>query len=398
MTPMASTRTLHCARLFDGRALRDNVRLHLGGDRIEALDIGVRPDGQEPAVGREWLVAPGLIDIQVNGGGGLMFNDQPDVAGAAHIAHAHALQGSTGLMLTLITDTREHITRAQRAVQAALSMKTPGVMGLHMEGPFLNVARKGIHQAQHITPLSPLDVDALIAGATGVPTLVTLAPECVPHGLIHRLSQAGLRVFAGHTEATAADMARAMAEEGLCGVTHLFNAMSQIGPRDAGVVGTALLHPALWAGIILDGHHVGEASFELAWRARGRARLMLVSDAMATAGTTQDQFNLQGQAIHVREGRCENADGTLAGAAICLADAVRLAVTRYQMRLTDALYCATASPAELLGLAHDRGHVAPGARADFAIFDKKLFVQGVMQGGQWLRHVPHHHAEACDHV
>jgi N-acetylglucosamine-6-phosphate deacetylase len=395
---MTSNRTLHCARLFDGRALRDNVRLHFRGECVEALDIGVRRVGNEPAIGRDWLVSPGLIDIQVNGGGGLMFNDQPDVAGAAHIAHAHALEGSTGLMLTLITDTREHIARAQYAVREALAMKTPGVMGLHLEGPFLNVARKGIHQAQHVTSLSPSDVDALVAGAAGVPTLLTLAPECVPRGLMRRLSQAGLRIFAGHTEATAADMVRAMADEGLCGVTHLFNAMSQLGPRDAGVVGTALLHPELWAGIILDGHHVGEASFELAWRARGRTRLMLVSDAMATAGTTQEQFYLQGQPIQVRQGRCENADGTLAGAAICLADAVRLAVTRYKMRLTDALYCATSSPAELLGLAHERGHVVPGGRADLAVFDKKLCVQGVMQGGQWLRRVPHHNGEVCDHV
>lgn len=395
---MASTTTLHCARLFDGQALRDNVRLHLLDQHIVTTEIGVRPNGREPCIGRDWLVSPGLIDIQVNGGGGLMFNDHPDVAGATHIAQAHARQGSTGLLLTLITDTREQVTQAQLAIRQALAQQTPGVLGLHLEGPFINLRRKGIHSARQITQMTGTDVDALIAHASEVPTLMTLAPECAAPGDIRRLSQAGIRVFAGHTEATGDQMARAMADEDLCGVTHLFNAMSQLGPRDVGVAGMALLHPELWAGIVLDGHHVGQATFELAWRARGRTRLILVSDAMAPAGTEMDRFQLQGQTIHVRDGRCENADGTLAGAAICLADAVRIGVTRYQMRLTDALYCATSSPAQLLGLAHERGHLSAGACADLAIFDKQLRVQGVMHAGRWLRELPQHNEEASHHV
>lgn len=380
---------IHIARLFDGEHWQHHVRLHWADGRITAMQANQPlPTDGTPVVAAPGLASPGLVDIQVNGGGGVMFNDAPNGDGALRITQAHAGAGTTSLLLTLITDTRSKLATAQQAAHAALAARMPGAAGVHLEGPFLQVQRKGIHRAEHITAITDADVDAIATQAAGLPCLVTLAPECVAVAQIRRLSDAGVRVFAGHTEASHDVLQRAIDEGGLCGVTHLFNAMSQLGPREAGVVGAALLRPALWAGIVLDGHHVSVPSVQIAWRMRGREQMVLVSDAMATAGTAQTSFELQGQTIHVRNGRCEDDAGTLAGAAICLSDAVRIGVQGYGLALDDALYSATAAPARLMGLAPNVGLLQPGAQADLVLWDEGLSVQAVLQRGQWVRPLP----------
>lgn len=389
---------LHCARLFDGERMLHNVSLQFNQGRITRLEPNTRHDAARGAsVGPTMLATPGLIDIQVNGGGGVMFNDEPSLACAQRIAQAHAAQGTTGMLLTLITDNRAQIAAAQATIRQALALQLPAVIGMHLEGPFLQVKRKGIHRAEHVTMMQAGDVDALCAMARVCPCLVTLAPECVAPDHVRALSTAGVLVFAGHTDADYGQLIAAMHDGGLRGITHLYNAMSQLGPRAAGVVGAALLQPMLWAGVILDGHHVCRESFEIAWRLRGSDRTVLVSDAMAPAGTDATSFNLQGQTIHVRNGRCEDDAGTLAGASICLADAVRLGVTHYGLTLEDALYCATAAPARLLGQYGQRGCLRPGSRADMAIFDAGLRVQQVLQGGTWLAKAPVAHGAVGAH-
>lgn len=384
MSPPTPLQSLHCARLFDGERLLHDVRLTWSEGHITGLQPDApRPAGDRRSIGPQWLVSPGLVDLQVNGGGGLMFNDDPSVAGACRIARAHARAGTTSLLLTLITDTRAKASAAQAAVRQALLAAVPGVAGLHLEGPYLQPARKGIHRAEFITTLTDVDVARIVAQAMGVPTLLTLAPECARPEQLRQLSDAGIRVFAGHTEARFDQIERAIAEGGLCGVTHLFNAMSQLGPREAGVVGAALRRPELWAGIILDGHHVSVPSADIAWRLRGREHMVLVSDAMAPSGTPQTEFMLQGVRIHVRNGRCEDDAGTLAGAAICLADAVRIGVQQYGLRLEDALYSASVAPARAMGLAHRIGRLQAGAQADLVLWNDALAVGGVLQRGAW---------------
>lgn len=380
---------LHVARLFDGEHLQREVRLQWAGGRITAMQANQPlPTDGTPVLGAPWLISPGLVDLQVNGGGGLMFNDAPRLDGARRIAQAHAGAGTTSLLLTLITDTRDKVSLALQATREAITAGLPGVAGLHLEGPFLQVQRKGIHRAEHITAITDADVAGIATQAAGLPCLLTLAPECVGTAQIRAFSDAGVRVFAGHTQASHDELQRAITEGGLCGVTHLYNAMSQLGPREAGVVGAALLRPDLWAGIVLDGHHVSVPSVQIAWRLRGRGHMVLVSDAMATAGTTQTSFELQGQTIHVRHGRCEDDAGTLAGAAICLADAVRIGVAKYGLALEDALYSATAAPARAMGLAPGIGLLQPGAQADLVLWDEALAVQAVLQRGQWVRPLP----------
>lgn len=379
---MSNIQSLYCSRWFDGEHLRSAGRIVWQADSITSASEGLASRAVSSVVLPDnWTVAPGLIDVQVNGGGGLMFNDAPTLDGVRWIANAHARLGTTGLLMTLITDSREQMCAAAHSVRQAVAEDMPGVLGLHLEGPFLEDGRRGIHRSELITQLTDEDVNALTS--IGMPCLITLAPERVRVDQIRRLTDAGLIVFAGHTNAGAEVFQRAVREGGLCGVTHLFNAMSQLTPREAGVAGIALLDPSLWAGIILDGHHLSQESVSIAWRMRGDDRMLLVSDAMAPVGTNRTDFMLQGQLIRVRNGRCEDQAGTLAGAAISLADAVRIGVHQYGLPLSSALRAATAAPAALLGQQDRLGRLQAGAQADLVVFDEQLQVRGVLQRGAW---------------
>ena len=374
---------LRCPLLFNGDKFVRQASIEIRADRITA--VGVDPDPAAIHLPEGYVVAPGLIDIQVNGGGGLLFNDSPDRATIRHIAAAHARCGTTALLPTFITDAPHRLDAAVAAVRGCLEAGDPGIVGVHLEGPFLQTRRRGIHREDLVASASELDTSRLTALGDAGRTLITLAPECVDRSQIRALAAAGSLVFAGHTEATYAQLRDAAEGGGLIGVTHLFNAMSQLGPREAGTLGYALLHPELWAGLILDGHHVARESFELAWRLRGREHTILVSDAMPPAGSSQTRFMLQGREITVRDGRCVDAAGTLAGAAITLADAVRIGIQRYGLQPEDALYGATLAPARLLGLQAERGCLQARARADLVVFDSDYRVAAVMQAGCWIR-------------
>ncbi|HEX2137684.1 MAG TPA: N-acetylglucosamine-6-phosphate deacetylase [Microvirga sp.] len=373
-------------RVFDGVSVRDEAAVVVEDEHV----VGVVPPGEigaaKPvALPPGTLLAPGFVDVQVNGGGGVLFNDDPTVDGIATIAAAHRRFGTTGLLPTLISDSREAMRRAIDAVAEAIERRLPGVLGIHLEGPFLNVARKGVHPPEHILSAEASDLDLLSSlGRRGI-TLVTLAPECVPAGFVAELTRRGVIVCAGHTEATAAQILAAV-EEGLAGFTHLFNAMSQLGSREPGAVGVALAGPGTFAGIIPDGHHVAELSLKLAWKAKGRDRLMLVTDAMSPVGTDLRAFPLFGRTVEVREGRCVTADGTLAGACLDMAGAVRFMVRRVGVPLEDALAMASRTPAAFLGLAPARGRLAPGSRADLVALGPDLSVGETWIGGSPARH------------
>jgi N-acetylglucosamine-6-phosphate deacetylase len=358
--------------VFDGERLRSRAAVVIDDGRVVEVvrqeDLGAQV---RVALPPGTILAPGFIDVQVNGGGGVLFNDAPTVEGLAAIASAHRGFGTTGLLPTLISDSRDAVRRAIQAVAEAIDRGVPGVLGIHLEGPFLNVARKGVHPPAHIARAEAADLDLLSAlGSRGL-TLVTLAPECVPPGFIAELTRRGVIVCAGHTEATAAQLIAAV-EEGLTGVTHLYNAMSQLGSREPGAVGAALTVPAVFAGIIADGHHVADLSLKLAWKAKGTDRLMLVTDAMSPVGTGLSEFSLFGRPIRIADGRCTAADGTLAGASLDMASAVRFMVQRIGVPVEDALAMASRTPARFLGLASRRGRLVPGAAADMVALDANL--------------------------
>lgn len=369
-------------RLFDGHAMRGAAAVLMERGRIAAVGApGDVPDGmQVHALPHGALLAPGLIDVQVNGGGGVLLNDDPTPQAMAAIARAHRRYGTTGLLPTLISDTREVMARAVDAAREGV--RHPGVLGLHVEGPFFNPARKGIHRADMIRRAEPADVE-ILAGMADLPSaIVTLAPEMAAEGVVRDLARCGVRICAGHTEASASQIQAAIAD-GLTGVTHLFNAMAPMTARVPGVAGTALTDPRLFVGIIGDLVTVGPAMLDLAVRAIGPERLMLVTDAMPSIGSSSERFMLMGREIVLRDGMLVGPDGTLAGAHCGMIDTVRNAVAVTGASLRDALAMASRTPAAFLGLSASHGRVAPGYAADLVALDPALGVIGTWIGGEW---------------
>ena len=339
-------------------------------DSVERIDLAGR------------MLVPGFIDTQVNGGGDRLFNDDPSIETIAAIGAAHRQFGTTGFLPTLISDDADKIEAALEAVRQAIAQGVPGVLGVHIEGPFLNLARKGIHDAAKIRTITDAEID-LLSRPTGGKTIVTLAPETVEPAVIRRLSDAGVIVSAGHTDASAATIAEAL-RNGLRGFTHLFNAMSQLMPREPGVVGAALYDESSLCGIIVDGHHVDPLVLKLALRATPLRRLMLVTDAMPSVGGRKN-FVLNGEPITVADGKCTNAQGTLAGSDLDMACAVRNSVELLGLDLADAVAMAAEHPAAFLRLDDRMGRIAPGYRANLALLNDHIevvetWIDGVSSG------------------
>lgn len=316
---------------------------------------------------------PGFIDIQVNGGGGALFNDDPSVATIRRIGEAHRRFGTTGFLPTLISDDRDAIRRAVEAVNAAIAEGVPGVLGVHIEGPCLNRHKKGTHDAAKFRDLDDEDIEVLGSLSAGR-TLLTLAPEMTSTATIARLSQAGVIVSAGHSNASYADMRRAL-DHGVSAVTHLFNAMSPLTSREPGVVGAALDDPRCWCSIIVDGVHVDPAVLRVALAARQRQRFILISDAMPSVGSDLPHFLLQGRRIEEKSGRLLDPDGVISGSTLDMASAVRNAQQWLGLTLEQSVHMASAAPAEFLGLQDRTGAIRPELRADLVLVDQNIKVQ-----------------------
>ena len=371
-------------RVLTDDGLRDDLDVLLHDGHVLALvasdDPRVTQAQQHDLAGA--LLLPGFIDVQVNGGGGLLFNDAPTVDTLRGIAAAHRRYGTTGLLPTLITDTAATMRAALDAVDAAIAQGVPGILGIHLEGPFLASARKGIHDATLFRAPDADDLLALTAQHRGV-VMLTLAPEQVDTATIARLAAAGVRVVAGHTGADYATT-RAALDAGVCGFTHLYNAMTPLTSREPGVVGAALDDPGSWCGLIVDGHHVHPAALRIAINAKPPGKCVLVTDAMPPVGSTRADYTLNGQTIIARGGVCMNDAGVLAGSALDMASAVRNTVHLLGLPLAEASRMASAYPAEWLGLEQTHGRIAPGQRADFAVLDDTLHVRETWLGG--VRH------------
>jgi N-acetylglucosamine-6-phosphate deacetylase len=360
-----TTQAVAADHIFDGFTVRHNAAVLIEGEDIadivplaglpQAARVHTLPSGV-------WL-APGFIDVQVNGGGDVLFNDSPTPEAVAAIARAHRISGTTGLLPTFITDAAEKMSAAIAAVQAVME-REPGVLGIHLEGPFISPQRPGVHDPQFIRQITAKDVALIAAPRKGV-TVITLAPEQMPKGVIAALAKAGVRVSLGHTLATYEQTCAAMVE-GLSGFTHLFNAMPAMLSRDPGPVAAALESPHAFYGMIVDGEHVAPAALRAALRGAGHP--MLVTDAMPPVGGSRQSFHLYGDEIAVRAGGLRRKDGTLAGAFLTMAQAVNNCVQMLGLRLEEALPLASRNPAEFLGLGNRLGQLAPGYRADMVAF------------------------------
>jgi N-acetylglucosamine-6-phosphate deacetylase len=365
-----------------GRELVTGHSVVIEDGRIESVSAGDIPSGTDTVDLHGCTLVPGFIDTQVNGGGDRLFNDDPSVETIAAIGRVHRQFGTTGFFPTLISDDTAKIAAAMDAACTAIAADVPGVLGVHIEGPFLNPAKKGIHDPTKLRPISNSDVE-LLSRPTGGKTIVTLAPEAVPADAIKRLANAGVVVSAGHTRATADQIFEAL-RNGVRGFTHLFNAMSQLGSREPGVVGAALYDENSWCGIIVDGHHVDPRVLKIALRATALRRFMLVSDAMPSVGGSK-AFMLNGERISAAGGKCVNAQGTLAGSDLDMASAVRNSVATLGLDLARAAMMASSNPAAFLGLDHEFDRIAPGYRANLVLLDEQLqvmesWIDGVRSG------------------
>src|ERR1700736_2252611 len=360
-------------RIFDGQRWHDDAVLVIDRGMVERIAPRNQSAGAWPTeiMPPGAVLAPGFIDLQVNGGGGVLLNDGPTPEAMRAIARAHRRYGTTSCLPTLISDTR---AKATAAIAAAKSLDgTDGVLGLHLEGPFISRSRPGIHRGDCILSATRDDLDWLgVLSAVGS-SMVTLAPECVPPGFVKPLATSGIRVSVGHSEAVPDTLTRAI-DEGLSGVTHLFNAMPAMSAREPRIVGVALTDKRLTAGIILDGIHVDPLAPRAGFSAKDRSNIALVSDAMPTVGTAQTHFELMGRQIQLRYGRLVSENGTLAGAHLDLASAVKNAVTLVGISLDDALRAASLVPARFLGIEHHRGTLSAGVRADIVALTTNLDV------------------------
>ena len=356
------------ARIFDGTDFLDGKSVIVRDGNVDKIvDAAALPADLTVIDGNGQMLAPGLIDVQVNGGGGVLLNDQPTVDGVRAIMQAHRKYGTTAMLPTLITDHRGKMETAIAAVTDAIDAGVPGIVGIHLEGPYLNPERKGVHSADIIRPMEDDAIELLTRLSNGR-ILVTMAPEKAAKGTIKALAEKGVLVCAGHTAGNYAHIQSAI-DEGLRGFTHLFNAMSPMTHREPGVAGAAMADDTTWCGLIADGYHVHPAVLKVAIRAKATGKIMLVTDAMPTVGADDKRFTLGGEEIIAADGRCALADGTLAGSDLDMISAVKNCVEMVGLNLGEALRMASLYPAEFLKLDDKMGRIAPGYQADMILFD-----------------------------
>ena len=326
------------------------------------------------------ILTAGFIDIQVNGGGGILLNNSPSIEGLKTMLAAHRKFGTTSMLPTFISDSFDNMQNIINVANDALKIQLDGMLGLHLEGPYFNLQQKGVHSPLQIRPVDK-DAKALFCNLKNGILMVTLAPEKVPNGFIKSLRDLGLLVYAGHTNATY-DQIQLAINEGLSGFTHLYNAMSPLTSREPGVVGASIEDENTFFGIILDKKHVSDTSAKIAIRAKKQGKACLITDSMSPVGTTDNSFELYGQTISVKDGYCITKEGTLAGSALDMATAVRNCI-QLDIPLEEALRMASAYPTAALNMAHKIGSLKPGYQADIIHLNNNLLVTQSAIKGQW---------------
>lgn len=336
---------------------------------VEIFDL----DGQ--------TVAPGFIDLQVNGGGGILFNDQPNLGSVEKIVEAHRKFGTTNLLPTFITGSLGGMIEASDAVNSYIKKESGAVLGIHFEGPFLEMAKAGVHDKSFIRNVTQDEIDTIINSPIGK-VLLTICPNNISPEHLKQFNQSGVLLSIGHTNATYTDCISA-AENGVTGITHLFNAMSQLQSREPGVVGAAFDLEKVSSGIIVDGHHVDFSSVRIAWKSIKRGNLFLVTDAMPPVGAKNCEFVIGPHTIKLENGKCVTKDGVLGGSALDMSTAVRNCIQKVGIPKSEALRMASLYPAKFIGLDDKYGKIKIGRLANLAIFDNEINVSGTFLEGKY---------------
>lgn len=372
------------ATIFDGQDVHTKCALLVNGDRIDGIvSVEAAGDDYTRVELNGGLLTPGFIDLQVNGGGGVLFNQDPSIKGIQTICEAHLRFGTTSLLPTLITDAPDITKRAIEAAIEAENANLPGFLGLHLEGPHLSMQKKGAHSPELIRHVTDQDIDALCEAKKYLSKLlITIAPESVNCDQISQLASCGIHLSLGHSAATAHQAKQAFAA-GVSSVTHLYNAMSPLTHREPGIVGAALNADDIFCGLIADGFHVNADAINIALKMKtDSGKLMLVTDAMSTIGTDQTEFELNDRQVKREGGRLTLSDGTLAGADLDMISAVRFMAEQTNCDKFEALRMASSYPAQYLNVAQQYGHLFDGAIANFIHLTDQFEISSIWQNAQ----------------
>jgi len=371
------------AQLFSGKEFFDNRALLIDGENIiDIINEHDIPKNFEIQKLNGGILSPGFIDLQVNGGGGKLFNNSPDKESLNTIIEAHQHFGTTSIMPTVISDSLNVLKRCTTTISEEIE-NNKSLLGVHIEGPFFNVKYRGVHQKQYINTINS-DYLNLFENLKDFPVMLTLAPECISTKQLKHLKSLGFKILAGHTDASYDQLEEAI-KYGLDGFTHLFNAMGQISAREPGVVGSALTFDNTAASIIVDLHHVHPSLIQMAYKQKPQGKLFFVSDSMATIHHGEPSFELYDEIVSESKGRIINSEGKLAGSSITQIDAIKNAYQSCNIPLDEALAMASRYPAEYLGVANYLGSLKSGYRADLTHFDLDFQVQNVWVAGKQLK-------------
>ena len=370
------------SQIFCGERFYDDHALLVEGKSIvDIVDKNNTPDNFNKIELDQGILAPGFIDLQVNGGGGVLFNNSPNKESLNTIIKAHQFFGTTSVMPTVISDSLEVLEQCIKTVTEEIKNNS-SLLGIHIEGPFFNTKYRGVHQKQYISTINS-DYLNLFESLKGFPVMLTLAPECISSQQLKHLTSLGIKTLAGHSDATYDELDDAI-KNGLDGFTHLFNAMGQISAREPGVVGSALHFENTFASIIVDLHHVHPSLIQLAYQLKPKGKLFFISDSMATINHGKPSFELYDEVVNESDGRLVNSEGKLAGSSITQIDAVKNAYQKCNIPLNQALAMASRYPAEYLGIENHLGSLKPGYRADLVHFDSNFKVHNVWVSGKQI--------------
>ena len=370
------------SQIFCGERFYDDHALLVEGKSIvDIVDKNNTPDNFNKIELDQGILAPGFIDLQVNGGGGVLFNNSPNKESLNTIIKAHQFFGTTSVMPTVISDSLEVLEQCIKTVTEEIKNNS-SLLGIHIEGPFFNTKYRGVHQKQYISTINS-DYLNLFESLKGFPVMLTLAPECISSQQLKHLTSLGIKTLAGHSDATYDELDDAI-KNGLDGFTHLFNAMGQISAREPGVVGSALHFENTFASIIVDLHHVHPSLIQLAYQLKPKGKLFFISDSMATINHGKPSFELYDEVVNESDGRLVNSEGKLAGSSITQIDAVKNAYQKCNIPLNQALAMASRYPAECLGIENHLGSLKPGYRADLVHFDSNFKVHNAWVSGKQI--------------
>lgn len=377
------------ALLFDGELFRKNKKIYILDNKIIDISNKNKKNVTKNIDAAGNIVCPGFIDIQVNGGGGVFLNENHSLADIKKVSLTHAQFGTTSLLPTFITDHKNKISKFIAAINHAMAEKVPGIIGIHFEGPFINQEKKGIHSAVYIRSPEKSDFDEFAKMKQGV-KLVTLAPELIAADNMAKFKQNNFIIFAGHSQASFAQMNQGF-KQGIQGITHLFNACSQLGSREPGIIGAFLLNDTSWAGIIADGYHVSFATIKIALKVKDSSKFILVSDAMSPVGTNEKSFKIYDQEIFVEADKYQDASGTLAGSALTVHKGFQNILKHKLVSLEESLKMTSTNVAKCLGIDQEntfyaKGRILPQYDADVVILDKNNFnILKVIQQGKLIK-------------